>query len=119
MEEVDNVPIYEYRCRACNHRFELKQGFDAEPMATCPVCSSEAPRMFSMPAVIYKGTGFYTTDYKQKESGYRDGDSSKKSSKGEKTEETKTESTKSESKEDSKSESKVASTPSKTSSKEE
>jgi putative FmdB family regulatory protein len=116
------VPIYEYRCRACNHEFELKQGFDAEPMAICPACSSEAPRMFSMPAVIYKGTGFYTTDYKQKESGYRDGDSSgsgNKSSKSEKTEETKTESTKSEGKEDSKSESKVASTSSKTSSKEE
>lgn len=114
------MPIYEYRCRACNHRFDLKQGFDAEPMATCPVCSSEAPRMFSMPAVIYKGTGFYTTDYKQKESGYRNGDSSgsgssKKSGKSEKTEETKSESTKSESKEDSK----VASTSSKTSSKEE
>ena len=108
------MPIYEYRCQACSHTFDLKQGFDAEPIATCLICSGQAPRVFSMPAVIYKGSGFYTTDYKQKENGYKQesGNGSPKSegeSKGE---------TKSESKEESKTESKVGSSSSKSSSSE-
>ncbi len=106
------MPIYEYRCQACSYTFDLKQGFDAEPIATCLVCSGQAPRVFSMPAVIYKGSGFYTTDYKQTENGYKQesGDGSPKS-------ESKSE-TKSESKEESKAESKVGSSSSKSSPKE-
>ncbi len=110
------MPIYEYRCQACSYTFDLKQGFDAEPIATCLICSGQAPRVFSMPAVIYKGSGFYTTDYKQKENGYKQ-ESGNGSPKSESESESKSE-TKSESKEESKAESKVGSSSSKSSSSE-
>jgi putative FmdB family regulatory protein len=57
------VPIYEYECVSCNHRFELKQGFDAEPTESCPLCQAQSRRKFHSPAIIYTGSGFYTTDY--------------------------------------------------------
>ena len=60
------MPIYEYQCESCSHTFELKQGFDADPIEKCPVCTSPSKRLFHPPAVIYKGTGFYTTDYGRK-----------------------------------------------------
>ena len=60
------MPIYEYQCGACDHRFEMKQGFDAETTQTCPLCNSASKRKFHSPTVIYKGSGFYTTDYARK-----------------------------------------------------
>ena len=60
------LPIYEYQCESCSHKFELKQSFDAEPTQKCPSCSATSKRLFHPPAVIYKGTGFYTTDYGRK-----------------------------------------------------
>ena len=60
------MPIYEYECEGCNHRFELRQGFDAEPKESCPLCQSSSRRRFHSPTVIYKGSGFYTTDYARK-----------------------------------------------------
>jgi putative FmdB family regulatory protein len=61
------LPIYEYECVSCNHLFELKQGFDAETTQPCPLCQSVSRRKFHAPTVIYKGTGFYTTDYARKD----------------------------------------------------
>ena len=61
------MPIYEYECVSCNHRFELKQGFDAEPTESCPRCQGFSRRLFHAPVVIYKGSGFYTTDYARKD----------------------------------------------------
>jgi putative FmdB family regulatory protein len=69
------VPIYEYECVSCNHRFELKQGFDAEPTESCPLCQGLSRRKFHAPAVIYKGSGFYTTDYARKDQPSDNGDS--------------------------------------------
>ena len=60
------MPIYDYRCTGCGHEFELRQGFDADPIEGCPVCNSESRRRFHSVAVIYKGSGFYTTDYARK-----------------------------------------------------
>ena len=60
------MPIYDYQCRACGHRFERRQGFEADPLDVCPRCQGEAPRRFHSVAVIYKGSGFYTTDYARK-----------------------------------------------------
>ncbi|MFC1935204.1 FmdB family zinc ribbon protein [Chloroflexota bacterium] len=60
------MPIYDYQCIGCCHRFELRQGFDAEPVEVCPRCQGKAPRKFHSPTVIYKGSGFYTTDYARK-----------------------------------------------------
>ena len=60
------MPTYEYECRSCQHRFELRQGFDAEPVESCPLCQGSSRRMFHSPTIIYKGSGFYTTDYAKK-----------------------------------------------------
>ena len=57
------MPTYDYECLSCGHRFELKQSFDADPNGTCPLCEGEARRKFHPVPVIYKGSGFYTTDY--------------------------------------------------------
>ena len=67
------MPIYEYECVSCKHRFELKQGFDADPTETCPVCQSSSRRRFHSPTVIYKGSGFYTTDYARRDQPSVDG----------------------------------------------
>ena len=56
------MPIYEYECGLCQFRFERKQGFDDEPIATCPKCQGKTRRIFHSNPVIYKGSGFYSTD---------------------------------------------------------
>ena len=56
------MPIYEYECNICHHLFELKQGFDEEPVAECPKCAGEARRVLQSPPIIFKGSGFYVTD---------------------------------------------------------
>lgn len=75
------MPIYEYCCDKCFHRFELKQKFTDEPVASCPECHSQTRRVFSPAPIIFKGSGFYVTDVKQKEeSNKRPADESKKPS---------------------------------------
>jgi len=56
------VPIYEYECGLCQFRFERKQRFDEEPIAICPKCQGKARRVLHSVPVIFKGSGFYTTD---------------------------------------------------------
>jgi len=56
------VPIYEYECNLCNFRFDRKQRFDEEPVALCPKCREKARRVIHSVPVIFKGSGFYTTD---------------------------------------------------------
>jgi len=56
------VPIYEYECGLCHFHFERKQGFDAEPVAMCPKCQGKARRVLHSVPIIFKGSGFYTTD---------------------------------------------------------
>ena len=58
------MPIYEYQCEACQHRFDLRQGYDAETVTDCPVCGAQAKRRISLVPVIFKGSGWYVTDYK-------------------------------------------------------
>ncbi|MBI4307306.1 MAG: zinc ribbon domain-containing protein [Chloroflexi bacterium] len=60
------MPIYEYECSQCRHRFERRQGFHEEPIAMCPQCDSKARRVIHASAVIYKGSGWYVTDYAHK-----------------------------------------------------
>ncbi|MBI2869788.1 MAG: zinc ribbon domain-containing protein [Chloroflexi bacterium] len=57
------MPVYEYRCRECSTQFELKSGFEAGPEACCPRCKGLARRVIFAVPVIYKGSGFYVTDY--------------------------------------------------------
>ncbi|MFC1592715.1 FmdB family zinc ribbon protein [Candidatus Omnitrophota bacterium] len=56
------MPIYEYECDNCLHRFELKQNFGDRPEANCPQCKSNAKRIFSPVPIIFKGSGFYVTE---------------------------------------------------------
>lgn len=62
------MPTYEYRCAACGHELEAFQSMKAEPLSDCPACSQPAlKRQISLGAgMIFKGDGFYETDYKRK-----------------------------------------------------
>ncbi len=57
------MPIYEYECSLCRFRFERRQGFDEAAMSDCPQCGGKAYRLLHPVPIIYKGSGFYTTDY--------------------------------------------------------
>ena len=61
------MPTYEYRCHACGSRFEEFQKMSDDPVETCPECGEdEAERLMSAGAgVVFKGSGFYETDYKR------------------------------------------------------
>ena len=66
------MPIYEYQCRRCEHRFELIQKFSDKPRKRCPECSGTVDRLISPPAIRFKGTGWYVTDYANKKSNEED-----------------------------------------------
>lgn len=57
------MPIYEYECSICQCRFDKKQSFEDEPVAVCPQCSGKSKRILVPAPVIFKGSGFYVTDY--------------------------------------------------------
>jgi putative FmdB family regulatory protein len=61
------MPIYEYECSRCHHRFEVKQGFKDRPQAKCPQCNETARRVFHPTPIIFKGSGFYVTDHRPAE----------------------------------------------------
>ena len=70
------MPLYEYRCDACEHQFEVIQKFSDEPITVCPKCSGgPVAKLLSSPAFQFKGTGWYITDYARK--GASDGKESK------------------------------------------
>ena len=75
------MPIYEYRC-AKGHEFEVFQSMSEEPVASCIECGAASERVLSAPAVHFKGSGFYTTDYARKaaKKAPADGGSSEKGS---------------------------------------
>ncbi|MDH4062940.1 MAG: zinc ribbon domain-containing protein [Acidobacteriota bacterium] len=105
------MPLYEYQCDACAHRFELIQKFSDPPPAVCPKCGGAVKKLFSSPAIQFKGTGWYITDYARSGSrpeGKSDGGGSTSAdSKSEsKTESTTESKSKSESKSDGKTETK-------------
>ncbi len=52
------MPTYEYLCQSCQHRFDLRQSFDSEPVATCPECQSQATRQFVPVPIMFKGDGW-------------------------------------------------------------
>lgn len=60
------MPTYEYLCEACEHRFELFQPITAEPVRVCPECGRRKVRRLIGPgaAILFKGSGFYQTDYR-------------------------------------------------------
>jgi putative FmdB family regulatory protein len=60
------MPLYEYECDACSHRFERIQKFSDPPVETCPSCGGGVRKLLSSPAIQFKGSGWYITDYARK-----------------------------------------------------
>jgi putative FmdB family regulatory protein len=61
------MPLYEYRCEACGHQFEKIQRFSDEPISVCPSCGrGPVVKLLSSPAIQFKGSGWYITDYARK-----------------------------------------------------
>ncbi|HTC95604.1 MAG TPA: FmdB family zinc ribbon protein [Terriglobales bacterium] len=112
------MPLYEYLCKKCGHRFERIQKFSDAPVKKCPECGGAVEQVLSAPAVQFKGSGWYVTDYakkpsassgkgqeKEKADGSGEAEAATKDEAGESKAESKAES-KSESKAESKKESK-------------
>jgi putative FmdB family regulatory protein len=57
------MPLYEYKCSGCGKTFEVIQKFSDEPLKTHPECGGPAERLLSAPALQFKGSGWYVTDY--------------------------------------------------------
>ena len=113
------MPLYEYQCESCGRRFERIRKFSDPPLAECPECGKgPVQKLLSSPAIQFKGSGFYITDYAKPGSKSESDSSSKKdatasssdSKTKSETKSEKTESSSSSTKSDSKSES-TASTP--------
>jgi len=60
------MPLYEYQCKKCKHRFEKIQKFSDRPVKKCPECGGPVEQLLSAPAVQFKGSGWYVTDYARK-----------------------------------------------------
>ena len=66
------MPTYEYECQKCGHQFEQFQSIIAKPLKTCPKCKGKVKRLLGSGAgIIFKGSGFYQTDYRSKS--YKEG----------------------------------------------
>lgn len=60
------MPTYEYQCLSCKHKFEVLQNINAKPITKCPKCSKSVKKLISSAGgFIFKGAGFYATDYKK------------------------------------------------------
>lgn len=57
------MPLYEYKCVKCGHRFEKIEPFSASEIKKCPQCGAKAERQLAPPAIQFKGSGWYVTDY--------------------------------------------------------
>jgi putative FmdB family regulatory protein len=79
------MPLYEYACDSCGARFERIQKFSDPPVAECPKCGQPVRKLISSPAIQFKGTGWYVTDYGKsgREKSSKSGDSTKDSTKTE------------------------------------
>lgn len=97
------MPLYEYECTKCGHRFEKIENVGASETKKCPKCGAKAERLLAAPAIQFKGSGWYVTDYAGKKSdgtAKESGDgASAKSEKSEKSEKTDAKSTESKSSE--------------------
>lgn len=60
------MPLYEYQCVSCNERVEIIQKMSDAPYSHCPKCGGEMKKLMSSPAIQFKGSGFYKTDYASK-----------------------------------------------------
>ena len=103
------MPTYGYRCGNCGHQFEIVQRISEEPLTTCPKCQGKLSKVLYPVGISFKGSGFYTTDYKgagKTSAGSSNGSASSAEGSGDSKPEAKPES-KSEPKTDSKSDNKT------------
>ncbi len=59
------MPLYDYQCGKCSHKFEMRKSFEEGASACCPQCNSTAQRVFAPVPIVFKGSGFYVTDYRK------------------------------------------------------
>ena len=104
------MPTYGYRCGSCGHQFEIVQRISEEPLTTCPKCQGKLSKVLYPVGISFKGSGFYTTDYKgagKESAASSNGSASSSEGSGDSKPEAKSESkpdTKTESKSDTKTE---------------
>jgi putative FmdB family regulatory protein len=90
------MPTYEYLCQTCSHRFETWQKMTDDPLTVCPECGNRIRRVLYPAGVVFKGSGFYSTDHANHKSGenghnnehhdeHKEGDASKTTTNGEKS----------------------------------
>jgi putative FmdB family regulatory protein len=60
------MPLYEYKCKKCKHRLEVIQKVNDSPLGACPKCGGKLEKLVSSPAIQFKGSGWYITDYAHK-----------------------------------------------------
>ncbi|HKU26996.1 MAG TPA: zinc ribbon domain-containing protein [Candidatus Sulfotelmatobacter sp.] len=80
------MPLYEYQCKKCGHRFEKIQKFSDKPVKKCPECGGAVEQTISAPAVQFKGSGWYVTDYARKSGSSASSEGSKDSKESKKDE---------------------------------
>ena len=62
------MPMYDYRCRDCGHEFEVQQSFSDDALTECPECQGRLRKVFNAVGVVFKGSGFYRNDSRDKKS---------------------------------------------------
>ena len=80
------MPLYEYQCKKCKHKFEKIQKFSDPPVRKCPECGGPVEQLLHAPAVQFKGTGWYVTDYAGKKGASSEAPHEKSDTAGEKKE---------------------------------
>ncbi|OXE35524.1 MAG: hypothetical protein CGW95_13335 [Phenylobacterium zucineum] len=66
------MPTYSYKCKNCEHAFDVQQAFTDESLTKCPECGGELRKVFGQVGVTFKGSGFYRTDSANPSSGSKD-----------------------------------------------
>ena len=80
------MPLYDYKCDHCGHRFEVRQGIREDPLTVCPQCEGTIRRVIHPVGIVFKGSGFYSTDNRRQASTSSDGAGGNKKEKTEKKE---------------------------------
>jgi putative FmdB family regulatory protein len=86
------MPIYEYACTSCGERTEARQSFSDPPLEECPNCGGKLRKLYSPVGIVFKGSGFYSTDAKKSSGGSSKSSDSKSTTKSESKSESKSDS---------------------------
>ncbi len=76
------MPLYEYKCKACEKTFEMLQKIDAQPIERCIYCNGKVEKLISVSSFQFKGAGWYQTDYKNKNTNTKPDDNGKNTKTG-------------------------------------